>query len=127
MTTNEYFNNAKDTQFESDIRDRHSITGDPMDVGAYRAPSLINIELTAPYMHDGRFKSLDEIIDFYSHGLVYSDFVHPLMKNVREQGVQLSEEDKSALKAFLLTLTDREMINNPAYSCPPDIKEWSGQ
>jgi cytochrome c peroxidase len=127
MTTNEYFNNAKDTRFESDIRDRHSITGDPMDVGAYRAPSLINIELTAPYMHDGRFKSLDEIIDFYSHGLVYSDFVHPLMKNVREQGVQLSEEDKSALKAFLLTLTDREMINNPAYSCPPDIKEWSGQ
>jgi len=45
-------------------KDRHLITGDPMDIGAYRAPSLINIELTAPYMHDGRFQSLDEIIDF---------------------------------------------------------------
>ncbi len=127
MTTNEYFNNAKDASFDLKDRDRHSITGDAMDIGAYRAPSLINIELTAPYMHDGRFKSLDEIIDFYSEGLVYSDYVHPLMKNVRTQGVQLSDEDKAALKAFLLTLTDHELINNPAYACPPELKEWSGQ
>ena len=98
-----------------------------MDIGAYRAPSLINIELTAPYMHDGRFKSLDEIIDFYSEGLVYSDYVHPLMKNVRTQGVQLNDEDKAALKAFLLTLTDRELIDNPAYACPPELNGWSGQ
>ena len=127
MTTNEYFNNAKDTSFDLKDRDRHSITGDAMDIGAYRAPSLINIELTAPYMHDGRFKSLDEIIDFYSEGLVYSDYVHPLMKNVRTQGVQLNDEDKAALKAFLLTLTDHELISNPAYACPPELKEWSGQ
>jgi len=127
MTTNEYFNNAKDITFDPHDRDRHSITGDAMDVGAYRAPSLINIELTAPYMHDGRFKSLDEIIDFYSEGLVYSDYVHPLMKNVREEGVQLNDEDKAALKAFLLSLTDHELIKNPAYSCPPELQEWSGQ
>jgi len=127
MTTNEYFNNAKDTAFDPEDRDRHSVTGDAMDVGAYRAPSLINIELTAPYMHDGRFKTLDEIIDFYSEGLVYSDFVHPLMKNVREEGVQLNDEDKAALKAFLLSLTDHEMISNPAYACPPELKQWSGQ
>ena len=127
MTTNEYFNNAKDKIFDMNDRDRHSITGDAMDVGAFRAPSLLNIELTAPYMHDGRFKSLDEIIDFYSEGLVYSDYVHPLMKNVRQQGVQLDDEDKAALKAFLLTLTDHEMIENPAYSCPPELREWRGQ
>jgi cytochrome c peroxidase len=127
MTTNEYFNNAKDTFFDPHERDRNSVTGDPMDVGAYRAPSLINIELTAPYMHDGRFKSLDEIIDFYSEGLLYSDYVHPLMKNVRQSGVQLNDSDKSALKAFLLTLTDHEMVKNPQYSCPPELKEWSGQ
>jgi cytochrome c peroxidase len=88
---------------------------------------LINIELTAPYMHDGRFKNLDEIIDFYSEGLVYSDYVHPLMKNVRQNGVQLDEDEKSALKAFLLTLTDHEMVQNPHYGCPPELKEWSGQ
>jgi cytochrome c peroxidase len=127
MTTNEYFNNAKDTSFDAEVRDRHSVTGDAMDVGAYRAPSLINIELTAPYMHDGRFKTLDEIIDFYSDGLVYSDYVHPLMKNVRQNGVQLNDDDKTALKAFLLSLTDHEMTQNPAYACPPDLKEWSGQ
>jgi cytochrome c peroxidase len=127
MTTNEYFNNAKDTFFDPRERDRHSVTGDAMDVGAYRAPSLINIELTAPYMHDGRFKSLDEIIDFYSEGLLYSDYVHPLMKNVRQSGVQLNDEDKSALKAFLLTLTDHEMVKNPQFACPPELKEWSVQ
>ena len=127
MTTNEYFNNAKDVTFGQEDRDRHAISGDAMDIGAYRAPSLINIELTAPYMHDGRFKSLDEVIDFYSSGLVYSDFVHPLMKNVRQQGVQLDNDDKSALKAFLLSLTDHEMIHNPQYNCPPELKEWNGQ
>ena len=127
MTTNEYFNNAKDISFNPQDRDRFSVTGDAMDVGAYRAPSLINIELTAPYMHDGRFKTLDEIIDFYSEGLVYSDYVHPLMKNVREEGVQLNDEDKAALKAFLLSLTDHELVRNPAYACPPELKEWSGQ
>lgn len=127
MTTNEFFNNAKDVSFDNEKKDRHSVTGDPMDVGAYRAPSLINIEKTAPYMHDGRFKNLDEIIDFYSEGLVYSDFVHPLMKNVRQNGVQLNDDDKAALKAFLLTLTDHEMLSNSQYSCPPELKEWSGQ
>lgn len=127
MTTNEFFNNAKDESFDLGERDRHSVTGDPMDIGAYRAPSLINIELTAPYMHDGRFKSLDEIIDFYSEGLVYSDYVHPLMKNVRQQGVQLSDEDKAALKAFLLTLTDHELVASEQFSCPPELEEWSGQ
>ena len=127
MTTNEYFNNAKDKTFEPAARDRHAISNDPMDIGAYRAPSLINIELTAPYMHDGRFKNLDEIIDFYSEGLVYSDYTHPLMKNVRQQGVQLNDEDKAALKAFLLTLTDHEMIKSPQYACPPELKAWSGQ
>ena len=127
MTTNEFFNNAKDRTFEEDDRDRNSVTGDPMDIGAYRAPSLINIELTAPYMHDGRFKSLDEVIDFYSEGLVYSEYVHPLMKNVREKGVQLSDEEKEALKAFLLTLTDWDLINDPRYSCPPELKEWTSR
>ena len=127
MTTNEYFNNAKDISFDPEGRDRHAVSGDPMDVGAYRAPSLINIELTAPYMHDGRFKTLDEVIDFYSEGLVYSDYVHPLMKNVRQKGVQLDATEKAALKAFLLTLTDHELIKSPQYTCPDELKSWSAQ
>ncbi len=127
MTTNQYFNNAKDASFDPDDHDRYFVSGDQMDIGAYRAPSLINIELTAPYMHDGRFKTLDEVIDFYSEGLVYSEYVHPLMKNVRQKGVQLSEDEKAALKAFLLTLTDREVVQDPQYECPAELKEWNGQ
>lgn len=126
MTTNQYYNNAKDNMF-NDKMDRYSVTGDPMDMGAYRAPSLINVALTAPYMHDGRFKTLDEVINFYSSGLVYSDFVNPLMKAVRYRGVQLSSQNKADLKAFLLTLTDWELLNDPAYACPPELEKWSGQ
>jgi cytochrome c peroxidase len=123
MTTNDYYNNAKDTTFE-DSRDRFAVTNNLMHTGAYRAPSLINCEINGPYMHDGRFKTLDEVIDFYSEGLVYSDYVDPLMKNVRENGVQLSDEEKADLKAFLLTLTDNELLTNPAYGPPMDLGEY---
>ena len=93
MTSHDYFNNAKDSVF-MDKKDRYSVTGDHMDIGAYKAPSLINVALTGPYMHDGRFKTLEEVVDFYSDGLVHSPYVHPLMKNVAYGGVQLSEQEK---------------------------------
>jgi len=123
MTTNDFYNNAKDTVFE-DSRDRFAVTNNLMHTGAYRAPSLINCEINGPYMHDGRFETLDEVIDFYSEGLVYSDYVDPLMKNVREHGVQLTEEEKADLKAFLLTLTDHELLTNPDFGPPSDIGEY---
>lgn len=126
MTTNDYYNNAKDTIFE-DSRDRFAVTNNLMHTGAYRAPSLINCEINGPYMHDGRFKTLEEVIDFYSEGLVYSDYVDPLMKNVRENGVQLSDEEKADLKAFLLTLTDNELLTNPDYGPPMDLGEYLAQ
>jgi len=124
LTNNLYFNNAKDSVF-TDSRDRYSITGDPMDIGAYRAPSLLNVELNGPYMHDGRFKTLDEVIDFYSEGLVYSESVHPLMKNVNKGGVHLTDEQKADLKAFLLTFTDHELLTDPKYGPPADLGQWS--
>ncbi len=127
MTTNQFFNNAKDTFFDEVEHDRHAVSGDPMDIGAYRAPSLINIAKTAPYMHDGRFKNLDEVIEFYSTGLVYSDYVNPLMKNVRQKGVQLNDEEKAALKAFLNSLTDETFLKDSRYDCPPELKQWTGR
>ena len=78
-------------------------------------------------MHDGRFKTLDEVIDFYSEGLVYSDYVDPLMKYVRDYGVQLTDEKKADLKAFLLTLTDHELLTNPAFGPPSDLGEYVAQ
>jgi len=117
FTTNLFYNNAKDSVFD-DPRDRFSVTGDPMNKGAYKAPSLRNIELTAPYMHDGRFKTLDEVIDFYSGGLVYSPYVDPLMHYIISGGTRLTPSEKADLKAFLLSLTDHEFVTNPALSGP---------
>lgn len=120
FTTNGFYNNAKDSVF-NDPRDRYSVTLDPTDKGAYRATTLRNIEYTGPYMHDGRFQTLDQVIDFYSEGLVWSPYVHPFMKKVNDGGVQLTPSEKADLKAFLHTLSDPEFINNPAFSKPAGL------
>lgn len=117
FTNNLFFNNGKDTVF-TDVRDRYAITGDPMDIGAYRAPTLRNIELTGPYMHDGRFATLDEVIEFYSSGVVLSPSISPLMHKAAQGGAQLLPQERADLKAFLLTLTDYELISNPSYGPP---------
>jgi cytochrome c peroxidase len=120
LTTNGFYNNAKDSVF-TDPRDRYAVTLDPMDKGAYKATTLRNIEYTGPYMHDGRFQTLDQVIDFYSEGLVWSPYVHPFMKKVNDGGVQLTPNEKADLKAFLLALSDPTFINNPAYSKPAGL------
>ena len=75
----------------------------------FKAPTLRNIALTAPYMHDGRFSTLDEVIDFYSEGVQYSENISPLMHHVMQGGVQLTPQEKQQLKAFLYTLTDTSL------------------
>jgi cytochrome c peroxidase len=120
MTTHLFYNNAKDTVFDLAF-DRYSVTGNPTDKGAYKATTLRNIEVTGPYMHDGRFQTLDEVINFYSEGLVYSDYAHQLMHKVYPpygQGALLNPQEKADLKAFLLTLTDTVFLNNPNLSNP---------
>ncbi len=93
-------------------------TGNPADNGKFRTPSLRNLEFTAPYMHDGRFTTLDEVINHYSEGLQNSSTIDPLMKAINNGGVQLSDTDKAALKSFLLSLSDSEFINNPKFQNP---------
>ncbi|MEZ4875382.1 MAG: cytochrome c peroxidase [Flavobacteriaceae bacterium] len=112
-TDNIFHNNGLD-ELPSD-RGLGSVTGDPRDDGKFKSPSLRNLAFTAPYMHDGRFATLDEVIDHYSEGLVYSETIDPLMKKVGEGGVHLSEQDKADLKAFLLSLSDPSFINNPDF------------
>ena len=94
------------------------LTGDPNDRGKFRTPSLRNLVFTAPYMHDGRFNTIDEVIMFYSAGLQNSPTVDPLMKNVLSGGNQLNLQEQSDLKAFLLTLTDSTIITDPTYADP---------
>ena len=117
MTTNLFYNNGLDDEF-TDPEDRSAITGSHWDKGAYKAPTLRNIAVSSPYMHDGRFSTLDEVIDFYSEGVKDSENINPLMHHVMDGGVHLTDLEKAQLKAFLNTLTDETFLNNPNYSKP---------
>lgn len=88
--------------------------------GKFRIPSLRNIALTAPYMHDGRFNTLEEVIDHYSDAIQPH---HDLDKNLRNADgsplrPNLNALEKKALKAFLLTLTDESLLTEAKYSNP---------
>lgn len=95
-----------------------AVTGNPLDNGKFKVPSLRNIGLTAPYMHDGRFATLDAVLDFYSTGVHNSANVDPKMEYSFQGGVQLTTDEKAKIKAFLLTLTDSTFITNDDYSSP---------
>ena len=112
-TDNIFHNNGLDANF-TDFG-LGAVTGNPADNGKFKSPSLRNLAFTAPYMHDGRFATLDEVIEFYSTGLQNSATIDPLMKKVDEGGVNLSTQEKAYLKAFLLTLSDPEFISNPDF------------
>ncbi|MBU0487699.1 MAG: cytochrome-c peroxidase [Bacteroidetes bacterium] len=117
FTTHLFYNNGKDSVF-NDTRDRFAVTGDPMDIGAYKATTLRNIEFTGPYMHDGRFQTLEEVINFYSESLIHSPSISPLMHHLVYGGNQLTPTEKQNLLAFLKSLTDTDFLTNPAFSNP---------
>ncbi len=110
---NKFHNNGLDNTF-ADLG-LGIVTGDPSDNGKFKSPSIRNLNFTAPYMHDGRFATLEEVINHYSEGLKKSSTIDPLMKKVNEGGVQLSTKDKADLKAFLHTLSDYNFISNPTF------------
>ncbi len=114
-TDNDFHNNGLDAV--PDLG-RGEITGSPFDFGKFKSPTIRNLAFTAPYMHDGRFATLDEVIDHYSTGLVNSPTIDPLMKTVGQGGVQLTPGEKADLKAFLLSLTDSTILNNPEFQTP---------
>jgi cytochrome c peroxidase len=111
-----FSNNGLDQTF-TDLG-RFNVTANPNDAGRFKVPTLRNIAQSAPYMHDGRFQTLDEVINHYSEGVVWSPTIDTNMEFVSHGGVELSEEEKAHLKAFLLTLTDFEFLNNPKFSNP---------
>jgi cytochrome c peroxidase len=101
------------------------ITGRPEDMGRFRAPSLRNVGVTAPYMHDGSIATLDEVLDHYASG---GRTIHegpyagvgrdnPL-KSSFVPGFDLSAQERSDLIAFLRSLTDEEFLRDPRYSNP---------
>ena len=112
-TDNKFHNNGLDHTF-TDLG-FGAVTGDPNDNGKFKSPSIRNLVFTAPYMHDGRFATLEEVINHYSEGLKKSSTIDPLMKKVNEGGIRLSLEEKTNLKAFLQTLSDYDFVRNPAF------------
>jgi cytochrome c peroxidase len=96
------------------------VTGKPEDAGLFKIPSLRNVALTAPYMHDGSFETLEDVIDHYSTGI--QDHPNLDFRLQDEQGepkiFNISEYEKKAIVAFLGTLTDKEMITAAKFSNP---------
>ena len=90
---------------------RVAVTGRRLDYGKFKSPSLRNVEFTAPYMHDGRFPTLEEVLDHYDSGLHLNEFLDPLLLRFREPR-NFTREEREALVAFLLTLSD------PAFARP---------
>ena len=88
-------------------------SGNFLDNGKFRVPSLRNIAMTAPYMHDGRFETLEEVLDHYSSGGFNSANIDP---NIAPFG--MTADEKEAIISFLHTLTDTTFMNNPAHQNP---------
>ena len=107
---NLFHNNGLDIEPFIDIG-RSKVTSNPLDNGKFKTPTLRNVEMTAPYMHDGRFSTLEEVVEHYDSGGKYSTTVDPLMKKLGV-GLQLSNQEKKDLVAYLKTLTDNEFIGS---------------
>lgn len=115
FTDNLFHNNGLDA---NPLPGLGAVTGDPQDMGKFKAPTLRNIELTAPYMHDGRYATLEDVVDFYSEGLNESETIDPLMKQIHQGGIQLTARERSDLVEFLKTLTDLDYVTNPDFGDP---------
>ena len=89
--------------------------------GKFKIPSLRNIALTGPYMHDGRFETLREVIDHYDHGIQAHEDLDPKLHNNGEPiRLNLTELDKDALEAFLVSLTSKSILTDDKFSNPFD-------
>lgn len=121
LTDNQFHNNGLDSLYVDE--GRYLVSGSSTDMGRFRTPTLKNIELTAPYMHDGRFFTLEEVMDHYNDHILRSSTLNNFLdlhldphQNVG--GLNLTQEDKAALVAFLKTMTDPDFINNSDFSDP---------
>ena len=121
----QYMNNGLDTDANMTDIGREEVTQDPNDKGKFKVPSLRNVEVTAPYMHDGRFQTLEEVIDHYSEGVAQHSNLHFRLSTVDDgppggtpKVLDLDEQEKAALVAFLKTLTDHEITTDEKYSDP---------
>lgn len=121
LFTNTFFasNGLKIDSLLKDVG-RFAITNVGSDSMQFKIPTLRNIEFTFPYMHDGRYKKLKDVINYYSEGI---DPKTPYLSHPLKKPFQFTEIEKKDLLAFLLTLTDKEFLYNPRFSFPREDKK----
>lgn len=115
FTDQTYRNNGLPV-YNKDDTGRQRITQSADDQYRFKVPSLRNIAITAPYMHDGRFYSLDAVLNHYSDGVIESKTLDKVLKGNEKPGIALSADDKAKLTAFLKTLTDEEFLKNKKFA-----------
>ena len=115
FTDNQFHNNGPDSIFplenENVRAGRYRVTLDSADIGKFKTPTLRNLKFTFPYMHDGRFATLDEVLAHYQTGILHSTTLDEDLRNLK-----LSDDEVRSLGAFLKTLNDKEFVNNPIHS-----------
>jgi cytochrome c peroxidase len=128
---NGLYNLDEDGSYPMNNEGLYELTFDPADKGRFKPPSLRNIAVTAPYMHDGSIATLDEVLDHYARGGrlvpegtvidgedVSGDGRDNPNKNAFIKGFDLTDQEREDVLAFLRALTDEEFLTNPAYSDP---------
>jgi cytochrome c peroxidase len=119
FTDNSFRNNGLDSTFPADSGRAH-ITAQAADRGKFKVPSWRNVARTAPYMHDGRFATLSQVLDHYDHGVRPSATLDPQLRpSTGQLGIALSMEEKDDLLAFLSTLTDEQFLTDKRLSERP--------
>lgn len=117
LFTDESFRNTGmyyNTQFKD--AGRYRVTLDQNDWMKFRVPSLRNIEYTAPYMHDGRFYTLNAVLNFYSDNVEDNANLDPQLKQNGHIGISMNASEKQLIIAFLKTLSDKNFISNPKFA-----------
>ena len=119
FTNDQYQNNGLDPEGQFEDEGLFAVTGDPGDMAKFKVPSLRNIAVSAPYMHDGRFNTLEEVIEHYNSEVHASPSVDTtLMQYNLDPGLGLEAEDIADLVAFLHTLTDETFLTTSEYGDP---------
>ena len=121
ITTDNLFHNTGIDSLYSKEADKgyYNVTQNVNDLGKFRTPNLRNVALRSHFMHDGRYTSLLEVINFYDHGVRKVSNLDPIMtKPGKENGLKLTEMEKQQLIAFLKTFTDSTFLTNPDLKSP---------
>lgn len=114
----QYMNNGLNSAGNFNDIGLEAVTGLSSDRGKMKVTSLRNIELTPPYMHDGRFRTLEEVVEHYNSGIQNSPTLDITLANTLQTGLMLTEQDKADLVAFMKTLTDETLMTNEEYANP---------